>query len=193
MNSKRDYLSPGSKVTSKQTGASSSLHFRSYRSTCCFETQSMDGLNESPLKQSSVHSAETMETEEVTQRSSSSFEGGFHASLDLDHHGSKRQEGDSRHHRQMEESCAGYEESFMMEDSFAMGESMNGDFIERGDYMQGRNPSHDLSSVIAFEDDNIDQVGGEEERFLEAIAELSRHRLEKATLKPQTSNISLEA
>jgi hypothetical protein len=153
------------------------------------------------LKESSSHSICTMETDtDVTYQSSSSSNMLLGASLDLDRHSAR-----TNHHRTNQrgylrggDSQDGFGESFMLDESFALGEPFScyedGGGLSETTRRQvtAMRERPDLSSVLVIEEDgedNVHELDKEEER---KIYELER-QAQKLTLKPQTSNISVDA
>jgi hypothetical protein len=142
----------------------------------------------------------TMETDDVTNESSTSS--GLGASLDMDVHGFSRtshirtnQRGQHHYHR-FGDSQDGLGESFMLEDSFAMGESFSC-FEESGTVHDGPRrfirERPDIATILAIEeDDEDDGKGFEKERApVNTIHELERET-KKMTLKPHKSKISVK-
>jgi hypothetical protein len=142
----------------------------------------------------------TMETDDVTNESSTSS--GLGASLDMDVHGFSRtshiranQRGQHHCHR-FGDSQDGFGESFMLEDSFAMGESFSC-YDECGTGHDGQRrfirERPDIATILAIEEDDEDDCKGfEKERTsVNSIHELERET-KKMTLKPQKANVSVE-
>ena len=151
------------------------------------------------LKGNSTHSIYTMETDDVTNQSSSSDILG--ASLDMDRHGLARtnhlRTNQRGYHHRGGDSQDGFGESFMLEDSFALGESFScyedgGVLPESCRRLTRERP--DISSVLVIEEDEEEKsLDPEEEKGKgeSSMYELDR-QAQKLTLKPQTSNISVE-
>lgn len=156
------------------------------------------------LKENSVHTVCTMDTDDLTNRSASSSDF-LGASLDLDRHGARaniHQRTSQRGYIRGAEyhDCLG--DSLLMEESFAFGESFSccedgGCFLEnqRGHTFALR-LRPDISSVLAIEEnkgDGAQESGDDEETNDKSSTCDLEQKAQKLTLEPPTCNFSLEA
>lgn len=150
------------------------------------------------LKGNSNHSIRTMDTEDVTNQSSVSSDLG--ASLDLDRHGGLARTNHLRtilrgNNYRVGDSQDGLGESFMLEDSFALGESFCC-FEDSGGTPESPRKSMrdrpDISSILVIEEDEEDttqELEGKDEHDESIMYELDQ-QARNLSLKPQISNIS---
>jgi hypothetical protein len=155
-----------------------------------------------PLKwHHSTHSMATMETDDVTNNTSTSSG----ASLDVDVHGltrtnhlqsSQQGKGYTDFHVRAGDSYDGFGESFMMEESFAYGESFtcNDDgcnFLEQRHHVISR---QDIASVVVIEEDDEETTQLEEDKgetHGRDLFDLER-RAQSLTLKEQSLKVSFK-
>jgi len=153
------------------------------------------------LKEATSHdSTRTMETEDATHQSSFSSTSSFpSSSLDTDLHdngmGRTSHDSDDLGANQRNGYFSGLDSnsSFMLEESFALGES----FSSLGEIGPPRRPRErpDLSTVIDIEEEEMEEDRGMEDTKQDDIGNNNhcQQGVQKTILQPQTSNISVEA